>query len=52
MLKEVVEPTPICPRCKRHTIRKPSGQRGYLGIGAVDVYECPKCQAVYKETEE
>lgn len=40
-LKEIIGPTPKCPRCKVHMTSR-------ISIMNERVYDCPKCQAVYK----
>lgn len=41
-LKEVIGPTPKCPRCKIHMLSR-------ITLMKTKVYDCPKCQAIYEE---
>ena len=41
-LKEIIGPTPKCPRCNVHLI-------GRITLMHTKVYDCPKCQAIYEE---
>jgi uncharacterized C2H2 Zn-finger protein len=44
-LKLIIAPTPKCPRCKNIYLIKRITIMGDM------VYDCPKCQSVYKEDE-
>jgi Zn-finger nucleic acid-binding protein len=43
-LIEVCKPTPKCPRCRVHLVKRAVPYFGFA-------YDCPKCQAVYREED-